>query len=84
VLIRCTATATAEMHGCEISIRNAADTAIVYYYEHVHDHNATLAIDKKWKDTLTTAVNLQVAVTAILDHEGHTSTQTVTIKHAVE
>jgi hypothetical protein len=83
VLIQCFATASEVMHGCEITITNAADTSVTYYHEHLHDHNDTLAINHKWKDTLTTAANLQIAVTLILDHDGHTSTKTVNIKNLV-
>ena len=80
ILIQGTAISTETIHGYEVSIRNAADTAVLYYAEHVHDHNDTIVIDKKWKNTLTTATNLQVAVTVTLDHDGHTSTKTVGIK----
>ena len=77
VLIQGVAAAAQEMHGYEVSVRNAADTSVVYYKEHIHEHGSTLAINQKWKDTLTTAVQLQAQVTLILDHDGHTTTKSV-------
>ena len=80
VRIQALATATGEMHGYTVSVCNAADTAVVYFSQQVHAHGDTLLINHAWKDTLTTTANLQVAVTLTLDHEGHTSYQSVNIK----
>lgn len=80
VLIQGVAAASAEMHGYEVAVKNADDTAVVYFSQHVHDHGDTLLINQGWKDTLTAAANLQVEVTLTLDHDGHTSTKTVGIK----
>jgi len=80
VLIQGLAAASAEMHGYEVSVKNAADTSVVYFSQEVHEHSDTLLINQGWKDTLTTATNLQVEVTLILDHDGHTSTKSVGIK----
>lgn len=74
------AIASADMHGYELSVKNAADTSVVYYNQHIHDHGDTLLINQVWKDTLTTAADLQVEVTLILDHDGHTATKSVGIK----
>jgi hypothetical protein len=80
VRIQGVAVSSAVMHGCQIAIRNAADTSVVYYAEHVHDHNNTITINHAWKNTLTMATNLQVEVILALDHDGHTGTKTVAIK----
>jgi hypothetical protein len=82
IRIQGVAISSAVMHGCQIAIRNAADTSVVYYAEHVHDHNDTITINKAWKNTLTTAADLQVEVTLALDHDGHTRTKTVSVKTA--
>ena len=78
--ISITATATAEMHGYAVSIRNAADTSIVYFLKEAHAHGDSLMIDERWKDTLTSATNLQVALVLTLDHEGHTNRSTTSIR----
>ena len=80
VLIQGLAIATEVMHGYKVSIKNAADTSVVYYAEHIHDHNDTLQINQAWKNTLTTAATLQVEVVLTLDHEGHTSRKAVNFK----
>ena len=80
VLVQGLAAASADMHGYEISIKNADDTAVVYYSKHIHDHGDTLLINQGWKDTLTTTASLQLEVTLILDHDGHTATKSVGIK----
>src|SRR5215208_4677545 len=43
---------TESAHGYDISIRKANDTT-VYYFQHIHDHNDTLIINQKWKNSLT-------------------------------
>jgi len=70
------AIASANMHGYEVSIKNAADTSVVYFSQHIHDHNDTLQINQAWQDTLTTATKLQVQVLVVLDHDGHTASKT--------
>ena len=82
VRIQGVAIGSAVMHGCQIAIRKAADTSVIYYEEHVHDHNDTITINHAWKNTLATATDLQVDVTVVLDHDGHTATKTVGIRAA--
>jgi hypothetical protein len=72
VLIQGIAISTETIHGYEIDIKNGTDTSVVYFSEHVHDHNDTIVINKKWKNTLPAATNLRVDVTLHLDHDGHT------------
>ncbi|HUQ97314.1 MAG TPA: hypothetical protein VM010_06590 [Chitinophagaceae bacterium] len=76
VWIKGLAIAPHEIHGYELSIRSATDTSVVYYSEHIHDHNDTITINQKWKNTLATPAHLQAGVTLILDHDGNTATKT--------
>ncbi len=81
VLIQAQATAAGEMHGYEVSIRNAGDTSQVYFLQHVHTHGNTIVINQGWKDTLATTTHLEVAVLLTLDHDGHTSYKSVHVKN---
>jgi hypothetical protein len=79
VLIKATAISTATVHGYDIVIRKTNDTTKVFF-EHVHDHNDTLIIDKKWKSNLPSATNMEAQVILYLDHEGHTGSKKVSFR----
>jgi FtsP/CotA-like multicopper oxidase with cupredoxin domain len=74
VAIVATGISNALIHGYDLTIRKANDSA-VYYFAHIDEHNDTLAISKKWKDTLTTAADLEVVIRLVLDHDGHVLTK---------
>jgi hypothetical protein len=76
IAIVATAIANAEMHGYNLEIRKLNDTAL-YYTEFFHNHNDTININTKWKNTLTVPANLEVVVSLLLDHDGHMHTQRV-------
>lgn len=80
ILIQGLAISTDVIHGYDITIKNAADTTVTYFANHIHDHNDTIAIHQKWKNTLTASANLQVEVTLTLDHDGHTSSKKAGVK----
>jgi hypothetical protein len=80
ILIQGLAISTDEIHGYDISIKDAADTSVTYFANHIHDHNDTISINQKWKNTLAASANLQVEVTLTLDHHGHTSSKKVGVK----
>jgi hypothetical protein len=46
----------------------------------VHDHNDTLLINQKWKNTVTAPANMEAQVILYLDHEGHTGTKKAVFK----
>lgn len=73
VNIKATAISTATIHGCDLIIRKANDTAKIYF-NHIHDHNTTLQIDSKWKADISNA-SMEVEIVLYLDHEGHTATK---------
>lgn len=75
VLIRGTAVSTATVHGYDLIIRKAPDTAKLYF-THFHDHNDTLLINTKWKADVSGAA-LQAEVILYLDHDGHTASRKV-------
>lgn len=72
VLISGSAISTGLMHGYDIAVHKAGDTATKYFFVHIHDHNDTLLISQKWKNTVPNGANLEAEVTLYLDHDGHT------------
>jgi hypothetical protein len=62
------------VHGYDIIIKKPNDTTKIFF-QHVHDHNDTLFINQKWKNTFTVATNLEAQVILYLDHDGHTGTK---------
>ena len=78
ISIQATAVATATIHGYDIIIRKAEDSAKLYF-KHIHDHNDTLAINHKFKpDASNTA--LQMELVLYLDHDGHTANKKVSFR----
>ena len=75
VLIKGTASYTSTIHGYDLIIRKASDTATLFF-AHVHDHKADLQINTKWKADVS-RTNLQAEVVLYLDHEGHTDSRKV-------
>lgn len=75
VHIKGAASYTSTIHGYDLLIRKANDTATLYF-KHFHEHKASLAIDTKWKAELSHA-NLQAELVLYLDHEGHTDSRKV-------
>lgn len=71
IAITGTAVSTAVIHGYELSVKKVNDTSR-YYNEFIHEHNDSLTINKQWYNTISTATDLELVVSLILDHEGHT------------
>ncbi|RYY87423.1 MAG: hypothetical protein EOO15_11880 [Chitinophagaceae bacterium] len=70
VTIEADAIAPATIHGYEVEIHRLNDTTKLFY-AHVHDHNDTLQISKRWVNDRSTPVALEARITLTLDHEGH-------------
>lgn len=75
VLIKGTATYATTMHGYDLIIRKASDTTKLYF-QHFHDHQATITINTKWKADVSNT-NLLAEVVVYLDHDGHTDSKKV-------
>ncbi len=67
------------IHGYDISIKKLNDT-LTYYSSHVHDHNDTLIIDQKWKDTISSPVMVEAIISLVLDHDNHLLVKRVPFK----
>jgi hypothetical protein len=74
IAIQATAISTAAVHGYDVIIKKVNDTTKLFF-QHVHDHNDTLLINQKWKNTVTAPANMEAQVILYLDHEGHTATK---------
>ena len=70
IAIQATAISTATIHGYDVIVRKLNDTTTLYF-KNVHDHNDTLLINQKWKNTVTTQTNMEVELVLYLDHDGN-------------
>ncbi|RYY99702.1 MAG: hypothetical protein EOO11_04030 [Chitinophagaceae bacterium] len=70
VWFRGTAVSTATIHGYDLSVRRANDSASLYY-QHYHNHNDTIQINQYWVNDRTVAGDLEAGILLTLDHEGH-------------
>ena len=71
IAIKATAISTASIHGYDIVIRKANDTTKLFF-QHVHEHNDTLYINKKWKSSVLSSANMEAQVVVYLDHDSNT------------
>jgi hypothetical protein len=79
VNIQAVAISSAVIHGYDVTIKRPNDTTVLFF-NHVHDHNDTLYISQKWKNTTNEVADFEAQVSLDLDHEGHTSTKKVRFK----
>jgi hypothetical protein len=79
VAIQGTVISTETIHGYDLIIKKANDTSKVFFL-HVHDHNDTILLNKKWKNIITGPANMEAQIILYLDHDGHTGTKKATFK----
>lgn len=65
-----------ELHGYELTIRNTADSTVLYSKDE-HVHGTSFNFNEFWVNNVTDHSNLELEVTAVLDHEGNTATKKV-------
>ncbi|TCJ19625.1 hypothetical protein EPD60_00445 [Flaviaesturariibacter flavus] len=65
-----TAISTENIHGYDVFVRKANDTANIWF-EHIHDHNDTLRINAYWINDRTAPQSMEANFTLYLDHDGH-------------
>ena len=78
VTIKCTAENPTALHGCHVFILNSANDTL--FHEHDHTHAATLNIEKRWVNTLTTPQQLKVLVACVVAHDGQEVKKEVMIR----
>ena len=71
VTIQAVAISSETVHGYDVIIKKPNDSTKIFF-QHVHNHNDTLYINQKWKNTFTVAANLEAQVILYLDHDGNT------------
>lgn len=79
ISIQATCTAANTLHGCDIIIRRASDTTVLYN-AHMHDHATSININRKWKADLVQATNLEVIVKAAVNHDGKSVSKKVSFR----
>lgn len=63
------ATSDSNLHGYELTIRKRGGANL--YFQHFHEHNDSLFIQDKWKNSLAAPASLELLISVILDHEDH-------------
>lgn len=59
---------TEQLHGYIVTITNTANGVVVFETEG-HSHSDHMAINETWVDTLNTSTELELTVTAVIDHD---------------
>ncbi|HEY9176267.1 MAG TPA: hypothetical protein VIN07_01190 [Flavipsychrobacter sp.] len=78
VFIKAFATCTTEMHGCKVYIvRGTTDTL---FAKARHMHGMEMMVSEQWVNDLETPSELQIIVSAVIDHDGGTADKTLNFK----
>jgi len=72
------ATSKTGLHGYELAIRKPGEANL--YFQHFHDHTDSLIIKDKWKNTITTASDLELMISVILDHNDRRKNMTIPLQ----
>lgn len=79
VAIQATAISSEAIHGYDLIIRKSNDTTKIFF-QHVHDHNDTLLVNKKWKNSVAGPATMEAQIILYLDHDGHTGSKKAAFK----
>lgn len=78
VFIKAFVTCPTEMHGCQVYIiSNNTDTL---FTKAQHMHGNEMMISEQWVNNLETSADLQVVVSAVIDHDGATADKALSFK----
>jgi hypothetical protein len=78
VFVKAFVTCATEMHGCSVYIiRNNADTL---FTKAQHMHGKEMMVSEQWVNTQDAPADLQVVVSAIIDHDGATADKAIAFK----
>ncbi len=78
VFIKAKIEAESALHGWKVEIKKQSDQSVIFSADK-HSHAATYNIDEYWVNGLTEHTNLDVVVTADIDHGGKTVSKSVSI-----
>jgi hypothetical protein len=76
IIINTVIKGVAELHGYEVTIKNLRNDSVVYSIDE-HTHGTKFDISKQWINDLNETANLELIVTAELDHSGNVLTKKV-------
>ncbi len=68
-----------QMHGYIIRITDE-ETGETYYEREGHAHGDEITVNEQWINSVTTASNLSLEITAVIDHESNETKQYVAFK----
>lgn len=78
VFVKAFVTCATEMHGCKVYIvHNNTDTL---FTKARHMHGMEMMVSEQWINELETAAELQIIVSAVIDHDGGTTDKTLNFK----
>ncbi|MBW7912162.1 MAG: hypothetical protein H3C54_00295 [Taibaiella sp.] len=78
VFVKAFVTCATEMHGCSVYIiRNNADTL---FTKAQHMHGKEMMVSEQWVNNQGTPGDLQVVVSAVIDHDGATADKAIAFK----
>lgn len=69
-------TAEMEMHGYELELINTSNNNEVLLYKHAHEDAVEYLIQDMWVNNITAHGNLELKITAVIDHEGTEASKT--------
>lgn len=75
VWLRARAISPTVLHGYQVSVQRANDTAHLYFAD-VHDHNDTLSINHYWVNDQAAGTALRATFKVVLNHEGDQAART--------
>jgi hypothetical protein len=67
---------TEALHGYKIVIRQKSDNSVKFEKDD-HSHGTTINFDESWINNVAGMQDMEVEVTAIIDHDGNTTTKKV-------
>lgn len=78
VFVKAFVTCSTEMHGCHVYIiSNNTDTL---FTKAQHTHGNEMMVSEQWINNLGTSADLQVIVSAVIDHDGTTADKSLSFK----
>jgi hypothetical protein len=78
VFVKAFVTCATDMHGCQVYIiRNNTDTL---FTKAQHTHGKEMMISEQWVNNLDAPADLQVVVSAVIDHDGTTAGKAIPFK----
>ena len=78
VFVKAFVTCATEMHGCSVYIiRNNMDTLFTKAH---HMHGKEMRVSEQWINTQGDPADLQVVVSAVIDHDGATADKAIAFK----